>query len=89
MKPGHTLSTCTCSTVNQYISRILLIPRAPCVRVSMREQIEDLMGINKDDDEESVMEATLGKASMEMKMRVHQRDQQLKVGLPTSGKTIE
>ena len=42
------------------------------------------MGINKDDDEESVMEAALDKISKKMEMLVHRRDQQLKVGLPTS-----
>ena len=41
------------------------------------------MGINKDDEEASVMEATLLKASKTMKLLVHRRDQQLKVGLAT------
>ena len=46
------------------------------------------MGINKDDEEESVMEATLVKASKKMELLVHRRDQQLKVGLATSEKEI-
>ncbi|CAN0446489.1 unnamed protein product [Ascophyllum nodosum] len=54
-------------------------------------EIEDLMGINKDDDEESVMEAALDKISKKMEMLVHRRDQQLKkkVALREKASTIE
>lgn len=43
-------------------------------------QIEDLTGINKDDNEVTVMEASLDRASKDMVNLVNRRDQELKVG---------
>lgn len=43
-------------------------------------QIEDLTGINKDDNEVTVMEESLDNASKDMVNLVHRRDQELKVG---------
>ena len=71
-----------------YLGSVSLLFRSPYACACRREQIEDLMGINKDDDETSAMQATLAKASKEMKMLVDRQDQQLKVGLTTSEKQI-
>ena len=43
-------------------------------------QIEDLTGINKDDNEVTVMEESLDNSSKDMVNLVHKRDQELKVG---------